>query len=449
MNTVNPFYEIRSKMSRRLVLQYKLPLVALTLLVLIVVPVSADGVLTGPTFLSLTTLHQGDQTSYHLSVSISFNQSCQPLLSSTVSAGIVCPMIPIISPSLNINGTLGWTVTGLNATTANLNVTRDITASSGESVTPIAHRTGSFNESINLATRIASILPFIEPEMDQALQVAQTNLATSMPAGTDWSSTMSNIDVKKISQPLYTMWWVKGPLKVNDSIPVLLFPTNVTGSTSIDIGGTIGRRSAWTLMFNPTGSLPSPDPSATTASIATANLVEFTLTFNYDQTSDLLLSANADIHLGFGELIQPTSCDPSAAIAPAATVCPLTSTPIMRQFGIDLQASLKLTSTSVDLSQPLTPCWFCAASIASVEWSGQGSGLGTVPGSNSGSNPSPVGQPSHNQTQTKPIQSASLIPWLLGILGILAAAIVASGVWIGRRRMQKASSQNPTTQPSV
>jgi hypothetical protein len=260
------------------------------------------------------------------------------------------------------------------------------------------------------------------------------------------------------------MWWVKGPLKVNDSIPVLLFPTNVTGSTSVDIGGTIGRRSAWTLMFNPTRSLLFPDPSAaTTASIPTANQLEFTLTFNYDQTSDLLLSASADIHLGFGELIQPTSCDPSAAIAPAATVCPLTSMPIMRQFGIDLQASLKLTSTSVDLSQPLTPCLFCAVSIVSVEWSGQGSGLGTVPGSNSGSNPSPgggnnpgsgsttsgAGQPSNNPAQTKPVQSASLLPWLYGILGIIAAAIVASGVWIGRRRMQKASSQNPTTQPSV
>ena len=82
MITVKPFYEISSKMSHRLVLQLnRLPIAALTLLVLIVVPVSADAVQTPP-----TTLHKGDQTGYLLSVSISFNQSCQPILSSTVSA---------------------------------------------------------------------------------------------------------------------------------------------------------------------------------------------------------------------------------------------------------------------------------------------------------------------------------------------------------------------------
>jgi hypothetical protein len=466
MNTVNPFYEISSKMSRRLVLQLnRLPIVALTLLVLIVVPVSADSVPSSPTFLSLTTLHKGYQTSYDLSVSISFSQSCQPILSSTVSTGIVCPMIGMISPSFNINGTLGWTVTGLNATTVSLNVTRDITASSGETITPVTHHAGSFNESINLATRIASILPFIEPEMDQALQVAQTNMATSIPAGTNWSSIISTIAVTMIRQPLHTMWWVSGPLKVNDSIPVLLFPTNVTGSTSVDIGGTIGRRSAWTLVFNPARSLLSPDPlAATTSSIPTADNLEFALTFNFDQTSGLLLSASADIHLGFGESIQPTTCNASATTAAAATVCPLTSVPVMRRLGIDLQTSLQLTSTSVDLSQPLNPCSFCfvpvtvvsvgglgcAGVLGTATGNGQACGAATGPGSSpgSGSTTTGAGQPSNNPAQSKPTtQSASLLPWMYGILGIIAVAIIASSVWIARRRVKKAPSQAPGTDP--
>src|SRR5437899_5355196 len=94
---------------------------ASTLLLLIAVPVNAA-----------PALHTGSQTSYNLSVSISFGQSCQPILKSALSAGIVCPMIAMISPSLNVNATLGWIVTDLNATTADLNVTRDITTSMGE-----------------------------------------------------------------------------------------------------------------------------------------------------------------------------------------------------------------------------------------------------------------------------------------------------------------------------
>src|SRR2546421_12491792 len=252
-----------------------LSLGALTLLLLIAVPVNA-----------VPDLHAGSQTSYNLSVSVSLLQSCAPVLSSTLSAGIVCPMIAMISPSLNINGTLGWTVTDLSATTATLNVTRDLTTSSGETITPATHHTGNFNESIDLATRIVTMLPFIEPEMDQALQMAQTNIGATLPTGTSWSSTMSAMDLTMMRQPLHTMWWVNGPLKVNDTVPVLVFPTNVTGSTSLDLGGSIGIRSAWTLTFPRTGSL-LPDPMATmTSSIPIADNFDFALTFNYDQTSD-------------------------------------------------------------------------------------------------------------------------------------------------------------------
>src|SRR5437588_1914277 len=317
-----------------------LSLGALTLLLLVAVPVNAA-----------PDLHAGSQTSYNLSVSVSLLQSCAPVLSSTLSAGIVRPMIAMISPSLNINGTLGWIVTDLNATTATLNVTRDITTSSGETITPATHHTGSFNESIDLATRIATILPFIQPEMDQALQMAQTNIGATLPTGTSWSSTTSAIDLTMMRQPLHTMWWVNGPLKVNDTVPVLVFPTNVTGSTSLDLGGSIGTRSAWTLAFPGTGSLLLPDPMATmTSSIPIADNFDFALTFNYDQTSDLLLTASADIHLGFGEetFIQPTACDSSATNAPALTVCTTTPIPVMREFGIDVQAFLKLISTTFD-----------------------------------------------------------------------------------------------------
>jgi len=395
-------------------------------------------------------------------------------MASALSAGIVCPMIAIIQPSLKLNGTLGWAVTDLNATTATLNVTRDITPSSAEFLTPVTHHTGSINESINLATRIASFLPFIEPEVDQAMQMAQTDLASSMPTGTSWSSTMSAMDATMVRQPLHTMWWVNGPLRANDTVPVLVFPANVTGSTTVDVGGIIGSRSAWTLAFSKTRSLLPPDPLATmTSSIPVAENFEFALTFNYDQTSDLLLNATADVHIGFGEeaFIQPTACGSSATTVPATTVCPAGPIPILREFGIDVQASLKLISTTLDLTQRLTPTVSSdSSSGSSLGGTGNSpgplaaSGSGSGPSSSSGPNSSPgsgydpgsgstttgTGQPTSNPAQSKPAtQSAGLLPWIYGILGIIASAIIASGVWIARRRMRRNPSIAPPTQQAI
>lgn len=441
----------------------RLSIGALTFLLLIAFPVNAA-----------PTLHTGGQTSYDLSVSISFIQSCAPILSSTSNAGIVCPMIAIVSPGSN-NGTLAWTVTGLNATTATLNVMRNITTSTGDIVTPNTQRSGGFNESINLATRIVTVLPFIEPELDQALQMAQTSIATASPTSPTWSTTITAVNDAMMRQPVRTMWWVNGPLKANDTVPVLLFPTNVTGSTNLDLGGSIGSRSAWTLAFPSSRSLLPPDPMASmTPAIPIANSFKFALTFNYDQTSDLLLTANADIHLGFGEqvLIPPAPCNSSTTTSPALTVCPDTPIPIMREFGIDLQACLKLTSTTLDLSQRLTQSNHSdsntgsnSAGVSGTDSGfGQGAQSGGDPGlgSNSGSNSGNGGgynpgsdstttgavQPASNPAQSKSdTQSGGLIPWMYGILGIIAAAIVTSAVWIARSRTKKATSRVATLQP--
>jgi len=432
-------------------------LAALALLLLVIVPVNGAPV-----------LQKGSQASYSLSVSLSFAQSCQPILSSTFSAGIVCPMIAIDSPTFNITGTLGWSVTGLNSTTAILNVTRDSMTTNGDIATTTTQHVESFNESINLATRIATILPFIEPEMNQALQIAQTNMATILPTGTSWDSTMSALDGAMMRQPLHTMWWVNGPLKANDTVPVLLFPTNVTGSTTLDLGGSVGSRSAWTLAF-PTTSLLQDDPMISMATAAPiADNFRFALTFNYDQSSDLLLAANADIHLGFGEeeFIPPAPCSSSTTTSPTLIVCPDTPIPIMREFGIDFQASLKLTSTTLDLSQRLMQTAGSDSTDASNPGGSSGTGSEPGPGLGSGSGPTSsagggynpgssgtttgAGQPASNPAQSKPTaQSAGLLPWLYWILGIIAAAIIGSAVWIARRRTKKATSQVRTQQTSV
>jgi hypothetical protein len=183
--------------------------------------------------------------------------------------------------------------------------------------------------------------------MEQALQLAQTSMTASLATGVSWSSPVSTLDDTMMHRPLYTMWWVNGPLKLNQTIPVLVLLTNVTGTSNVDLGGTLGTRSAWKLAFNVSRPMLPPDSVATSPSL---NLfggnLELAFTFDYDQTSDLLLRASATVQLGFGEqtTIQPNPCNSSSL----STLCSATSgsITIMREFGIDFQASLKLTGTS-------------------------------------------------------------------------------------------------------
>jgi hypothetical protein len=415
----------------------RIALGALTLLVLIMIPVSAA-----------PALQTGSRASYSLSVSISFQQSCGPVGDSTLSPGIICPMIAMLSPAIETNGTISWAVTKLDSTTANLNVTRDLTTSNTSIDAQAAHHIGSFNETIDLATRIANILLFIMPEVDQALLIAQPALSTSLPAGTAWSSSIPTID-SMMHRSVYTMWWVNGPLKLNQTVPVLVFPTNVTGTTSVDLGAGLGTRTGWNLTFTIPRPILPPSPLASTASaLPIANNLEIALSFIYDQKSDLLLAASADIEIGFGieTTIPQSPCNTSSS-----TACPAPSgtMTIFRQFGISIQAQMKLTSTTIDLSQPQT-----LTSSSQNGNSPQQSGTGSNPGS--GSTPdSPsrsgststaagTGQPASN---TK-LPSTNPPSWVYGVLGVIAAAIVGAGLWIARRRIKNTNAKIPMTPAS-
>jgi hypothetical protein len=186
--------------------------------------------------------------------------------------------------------------------------------------------------------------------------------------------------------------------------------------------------------------------------------LEFAFTFNYDKSSDLLLSASANTHFGFGEetTIQPVPCNSVSAIA-----CPASSSPttIMREFGIDIQASLKLVSTTLDLSHPMTQSTSSqngngGSQSGAGSGTGSGSGPGTSTGGDSGSGTggttSGTGQPTSNQGQPKSLPgSANWLPWVYGVFGIVAVAIVGSGVWIARRRMKTTAIKKSMVQPPI
>ena len=405
----------------------------LALLLVALVPVEATPV-----------LQKGAHSSYTLNVTISSVETCETFGTTTTASNvIVCPMIAGFPMSTRVNGTVAWSVTDLSSRSALLNVTHDLTISNGETIRPLIQNTGSFNESVDLATRLVSLFPGIMSEMDQFLQAAQSTASASLP-GINLASSMTTLESFIPQRSLYTMWWVNGPLKLNETVPVLVLPTNVTRASTVDLGGSIGSRDAWTLNFNFSRPIIVPDTSAALAPIPGGS-VEAGFVFNYDKTSDLLLSANAELHSGFEDVIQisPSPCVPSAS-----TSCPAASSPTMIRgiFGVDVEASLKLTDTNLDLSQRMNPTIPPQSSRGSDNGAGSGTSAGTgsgngsnEAGSNTGGNGAngSTGQPSSATNQPDHGAQVSNWPlWIFGLLGVLAAMIVASVVWISRRRLR-------------
>jgi hypothetical protein len=319
-----------------------------------------------------------------------------------------------------------------------------------EGGSPLIRTSSSFNESINLATRIVSFPSIIMPEMNQILHLGQATLAGSVPAGLNLTSSMSSLDNVMVARPLYTMWWVSGPLGLNQTVPILVLPTNVTRASSVDLGSTLGTRSAWALDFNLSHAILPLESSTASTSITSQNSLNLAFAFNYDQTSDLLLSASANIHSQIGEdmTIPPIQCDPSATVCPASS-----STMVVREFGINVDASLILASTTVDLTHRMSNPDASQTNTGGSQPSG-GSNLGTNTGSgaNGGNSnngdtsvqkgkTSGAGQPTGNTVRPTVSLLSGSLPWVYGLFGLLAAVIAGIGAWAaGRRNVSSRSS---------
>ena len=451
MNTVNPFYAIQSKRARDLqpLRSANLAVGVLTLILLVAVPVSGA-----------PALKVGSNSSYTLSFSITFSPPfCETSPSSDPQMIVYCPMIAIVPPTFNINGTLDWTATSLTNTTAVLNVVREVTTSSWDSLAATDFRSlHSFNESIDLATRIANIVPFVTPEMSEALQIAQNSMGMTLSQGTGWTTPANIITSDMMErQPIHTMWWANGPLHLNQTIPVLFFPANVTGSTNVDLGS-LGTRAAWTLTYNFTLPTPLPQQETSGTSIPTGDKIQAAFAFNYDQQSDLLLSASAGIHAGYLEesTYQTAQCNPSTTIS--TTWCSdASSSTLIIQSGLSIQASLTLANTSLNLDQRLVPT---DPSGGSTTASGSGSGSETGSGSDSGtrsgsgtgtggydqgpsSGPGSGSNPGSIPQSASPKPSPGMDPWIYWIIAIALIAIIGTSLWVARRRKNRGSPAAP------
>jgi hypothetical protein len=403
-----------------------IPVAFLTLSLMFLIPVGAA-----------PSLQAGSSATYNVSIVISLLPP--PCNTSTISGSqpsiIYCPVDDGNLPSVEINGTIGWTTTKVNDTTAMLNVTHSLATFLSNNLTmPLFKNTGSFNESINLANRTINIMPLIMPEMEQALQ--------GLPSTSSLTSQVDTISSVMWTRPsVHTMWWVNGPLNLNETVPVLVFPTNVTSSASLTLGN-IGTRTAWTLTFNL--SQPSPEQTATNAyPIPVGDNLLASFSFNYDQQSDLLLSAAANIHLGFP---MPIPYQPNPCTSSGTTVCPASSAyATFVQSGVNIQATFTLSKTDLNLNQrsgstggngpdsssgPSGPSGGPGPGGTST-----GPGPGTSPGpgtAGAGSGPTggtnPGGAP--QSTATKPAG----IPWIYWILAMVAVGVIVTGIFLARRR---------------
>jgi hypothetical protein len=411
-----------------------IPVALLTLILIIVVPVGAA-----------PSLQVGSSATYKVSITISFSPpSCITSPSSGSQTSIVyCPVDDTSLPSIEINGTVGWTATRLNDTTAVLNLTHSLATFLADNLTtPIFRNNGSSNESINLTNRTISIIPLIMPEMDQALQ--------SLPSMSSWTASVNRVTSAVWARPsIHTMWWVNGPLKLNETIPVLVFPATVTGSTSLNLGS-IGTRTAWTLNYNLTRS-SAEQSTAGVYPIPSGDNLLASFSFNYDQQSDLLLSAAANIHLGFP---MPIPYQPNPCTSTSTLYCPESSSFTTLQSGINIQATLTLAKTNLSLDHRLgSTSGSDHGSTGSAGGSGgpsqgtnsgsgnNGNNGGTGTGPNGGANPGITPQ----STGAKP---STGISWIYWIIGIIAVAIIVTGIFFARRRAGKSRSQAPATQSS-
>jgi hypothetical protein len=348
-------------------------------------------------------------------------------------------MTPTRLNNIDVDGTLGWNTNQVANDAALLNVTRDLMISSYSGGSSI-HNRGSIIESVNLTTRVVTFDVTPDPELESALSMATTSLTSSLPSGTALGASLPTMSAMIKAHPIYTLWWVNVPLKEKDKVPVLAIPTTVNGSSTVDLGS-LGRHSAWTLVYNLTrpNSYASISEIAAIRPIPVAFDLNIVLSFNYDKTSGVLLGAVAEIH---ANVVAPRPC------TTPGTVCPLTGSAVLfNRFSYNLQASLKLTSTNLNLDAPppagTSPLTNGNSNPgSSPTGSGSNPSTGTQPttttGSSQGANPGTTPASSNTPSGSKPPAGGTLLseltPWSYWILGIVALAVV--GI-VGALRLYK------------
>ena len=325
------------------------------------------------------------------------------------------PPTPIASPympTINLAGSLNWTVNGLDNSVAVLNINHQVSiiaTANGFSFTPVTE-TGSFSQSINLSTRVES--PGTATSL--IMELAQRMLAYLGPYGYygygyGYSPAVSQLLSNQ--KTVYTFWWVNGPLTNGQPVQILTGYSSVVGSEIVNLGPG-NNRNAWIVESTLSQSvsvntLPINGPGG--SSDASLRL---DLRFDYDQASDLLLRSSAVISIATSQVQNYSPgdylCGPSGCFPVSVPVT------VSHHMSATVPVTLQLTSTNLDLSRRM-----------------------------------PAGPIGNGQTSTGSPSGASTLPpamslWIYAGIGIMAAGVVGTLAWLLSRR---ARIKAPMAQP--
>jgi hypothetical protein len=317
-------------------------------------------------------------------------------------------------PTISLAGSVNWTVNGLDNSVAVLNVSHQVSiiASVGPvSVTPVTE-TGSFPQSIDLATRVQS--PGTATSV--ILGIVQRMLAYLGSTGYYYGTGSSPALTQMLSDPktVYTIWWVNGPLTTGQPVQILTGYSSVSGSEMVNLGPG-NNRNAWIVASEFSQSVSTMTPSLYGPGGSSDSSFKLDLRFDYDQASDLLLRSSAVVSVTSAQtqsykpgdyLCGPSGCFPVSV--------PVT---VSHHMSARVPVTLQLASTNLDLSKR-TP----AGSIGNGQTSTGG------PGGTSG-------------TSTLP---PAMSLWIYAGIGIAGIGIVGTLAWLLRRRIR---IRTPVGQP--
>ncbi len=314
------------------------------------------------------------------------------------------------SSHVDLSGTVGWNVEGLSSDQANLNVSHQVSIlvpTAGFNFIPVTE-SGNFEQSINLSTRVES--PGTATSLVKSLLTSLLAAASSRGGFVTGGpgSVFPTMLLGQSNSPDFTMWWVNGPLSMGSPVQIFHGWSSVTGSENLNLGTTIGTRSAWivTSQLSQTLSVTLPNQNDPFGQPSTAMLAaSLKLLWSYDKNADLLLRSNSTINL----TAQNTAPTTILAQVPCLTnfcLVPV-SVSVTRNMALTISLALHLSSTTVHLP----------------------------------------GSPSQISTL---MSLLSALPWMpLGIGGLAAGVAVALVVWFTRRaRGAAVPGPAPTTAPA-
>jgi hypothetical protein len=303
------------------------------------------------------------------------------------------------SIKVNIDGSIAWTVKGLSPDIANLKVDHQVEVSISPqpelTFTPLTEK-GSFEQTINLATRVES--PGTATSIMLSLLRSLPYYYLGRPGFVD---PITNSLVPTIlsetpghtSDPdhsIHTMWWVNGPLTPGTPVQVLTDWSSVTSDENLTLGTGLGTRAGWVVTSQFSQSLHSNSPEGHSSSISFA----LNLLWSFDKKGDLLLRSSADIPITTAsisrqQIIIANPCEPYAW-------CPsFAEATVTRTLTANLNLALRLASTDLNLNT----------------------------------------RTSHASTQSSSfLEIMANMPWLpLGATAAAAATLAVAGAWYARR----------------